>query len=153
MNIKLLPYNIRGTVAIASVTPTSVTPGTRAQAPLPPGNVKVNAVSWPLGTHFTAATDVVLTWAHRFRTVGVAVVQQDAGNQAAAPEGTYTVEVLHGATVKRTVTGLTGTTWTYTAAMQATDGVTSATVVSLRITPVNGTYTGKARQTDTFFIG
>jgi hypothetical protein len=140
---KLLPYNLRSTLPIASATAMSLTTASRAQKPLPPGNVKVGAIAWP--TSFTAGTDRAVTWNHRHRTAQAAagvVVAQDAGDYAGSPEGNYTIEVRVGGVLKRTVTAITGTTWTWTAAMQTSDAATAGTSATTRVIPVNGSFTG-----------
>lgn len=140
---KLLPYNLRYTLAISLATQLSVTLASRAFKPLPPGNVKVAGSAWP--TSLAHGVDIALTWAHRHRVnlaaAGV-VVAQDAGDYSASPEGNYTVEVRVGGTLKRTVTAIAGTTWTWTAAMQATDGGAAAAAVTIRVIPVNGSLAG-----------
>lgn len=153
MNFKLLPYTGRSTVPIASVSPASITPGTRAQKPYPPGKVQVNGQYWPDGGYL-GAVDAVLTWAHRHRQsqTGWAVVAQDAVSVAAGPEGTYTVEVLVDGAVKQTQTGISGTSYTYTMAQRAVDDGDLSKPVQFRITPVNGSVSGAVRTTDPFVM-
>lgn len=153
MNIKLLPYTSRSTVPIASVSPVSITPGTRAQKPYPPGKVQVNGQYWPDGGYL-GAVDTVLTWAHRNRRsqAGWAVVAPDAASVAAGPEGTYTVEVLVAGAVKQTQSGITGTSYTYTLAQRTLDDADLTKPVQFRITPVNGSLSGTPRTTDQFIM-
>lgn len=143
--VKVLPYNARHVLALSSATAMSLTTASRALKPLPPGKVRVNDTAWPS----SVTGDAVVTWAHRHRTVqtdsGV-LVSQDADDVAAAPEGTYTVQVRVDGLLKRTVTGLTGKTWTWTTAMQVTDGASSGSAVSIRIIPVNGSLSGTYQQ-------
>jgi hypothetical protein len=153
MDIKLVPFNSRGSVAIGDVTAITITPtGTRAAAPYPPGKVQVNGSYWPTSTTGTAT----LTWAHRIRTAqsGYAVVHQDAASTSGTLEGTYTVEVLINAVVigARTQTGLTGTSYAYTYANRVTDDANAAHTVQFRITPVNGSISGTPRLTDAFLM-
>jgi hypothetical protein len=154
MNIKLLPYNPRGTVDISAVAAISITPGTRSQKPYPPGKVQVNGDYWPDGKTYVG--DVTLTWVHRNRTAQAnwAVVAQDAASVAAGPEGTYTVEVLiDGAVIPgRTTAGITGTSFTYTLAQRTADDADLSKQVHFRITPVNGALSGTSRTTDPFIM-
>lgn len=149
---KLLPYNGRGIYDLASATGLLITTASRAQKPYPPGNVKLDGVAWPATV--TGGLDVVVTWAHRHRLTQFAnlrLVAQDAGNYVATPEGNYTIEIRVDTVLMRTVPSLTGTTWTWTAAMQTADGATVGSVIELRVIPKNGSLTG-TYQTRTFTI-
>jgi Putative phage tail protein len=140
---KLLPFNSRAILPLASATQISVTTASRAQKPLPPGKVRLNGAAWP--TSLTAGVDVVVTWAIRHRTLQAAakdIVSQGASDYAISPEGNFTIEVRVGGVVKRTVTAIATTTWTWTAAMQTTDGATGGSSITIRIYPVNGALTG-----------
>lgn len=141
---KLLPYNAAGTtLAIGSAAQLSKTTANRAAKPYPPGNVKIAGVAWPAS--FAAGADRTVTWSTRSRTVQRVngdVVPQDAGDYAGAVEGDFTIEVRVNSVLQRTVTALTGGTWTWTAAMQTTDGATSGANVSIRVIPVNGSLVG-----------
>jgi hypothetical protein len=116
-----------------AITPTdSVTLVARQYKPYPPGNVKIDSTSiFSLtGVHIVP----VLTWAHRDR---LTEDDQLVGHTAASigPEAgtTYTVQVksADGTTTLRTVTGLTGTTWTYTDALQLADGFPQSVLIQL----------------------
>lgn len=153
IDIKLVPFNSRGSVDIDDITAITIDPtGERAAAPYPPGKVRINDVYWPDGGDL--AGDAVLTWQHRIRTAqtGHAVVHQDAASTAGTIEGTYTVEVLIDSVVigARTQTGLTGTSFTYTLAQRAADDGDPDKLVQFRITPVNGAISGTPRLTDSF---
>jgi hypothetical protein len=80
------------------------------------------------------------------------VVQQDAGNQAAAPEGNYTMQVYVGGTLRQTYSGLTGTSQAYTALQRFTDDKDGSKTVVFRLTPINGSYQGTVRDTDAFLM-
>lgn len=155
MLIKLLPYSARGTTAISSVTPISITPGTRALRPYPPGKVRVNGQYWPSGARI-GAVDATLTWAHRNRHAqdGYAVVAQSADSVAAGPEGSYKVEVLIDGSVipGRTTTGITGTSFTYTMAQRTADDPNLNKPVQFRITPIRDSLSGTPRTTDPFIM-
>lgn len=139
---KLLPYNSRSTLPIASASQLSIATASRALKPLPAGNVKVAGVTWP--TSFAAGADRAVTWVGRNRILqaaqGLVIAQDDTYNWP--EEGNYTIEVRVGGVLKRTVTGLASGTWTWTAAMQTTDGATAGTSVTIRVIPVNGSLVG-----------
>jgi hypothetical protein len=150
MNIKMLPFNQRGVIDISLVTPVAITPNGRASMPYPPGKVKVNADYWPNGATYTGT--VTLSWQHRVRTAQTDrnIVHQDAASVVGAVEGTYTVEVLTAGIVRRTVTGLTGTSFAYTYAQRVADDAVTTNLTKFRITPVNGLISGPPRTTDSF---
>lgn len=142
---KLLPYNVRSVLDSAAATALLITTASRAQAPYPPGNVKIAGVAWP--TTVTVGVNIAVTWAVRHRTAqydALAVVAQDTGDFVATPEGTYTIEVrINGSLIAtRTVPGIATTTWTWTAAFQTADGATPGSTVSIRVIPVNGSLSG-----------
>ncbi len=123
IEVKILPFTStnRLSEALAPVIPLSVVG--RQGRPYPPARMMVN------GVHFSALApqsgDLVLTWNHRDR-----ILQQDqmvAHHEASVgPEAgtTYTIRVYNGLTLVRTQSGITGTTWTYGAAMRTADGIT-----------------------------
>lgn len=140
--VKVLPYNLRYVLGLSSATAMSLALASRALKPLPPGKVRVNGTAWPQNV----TGDAVITWTHRHRvqqTAAGIVVSQDAEDFAAAPEGDYTIEVRVNLVLKRTVTGITGKTWTYTAAMRAADDPDPLHLVQIRIIPVNGGLSGR----------
>ena len=153
LKIKVLPLNSRNALPIASAPEAQITTSSRAWKPYPPGNVKLNGYSydaWPAAT----SGDVTLTWSHRSRREqgagGQLVAQDTAGSYTL--EGTLKLEVLIAGTVKRTWTGLTGTSQVYTAAQRAADDADETKSVQFRITPVNGTLNGNARTTPAFVM-
>jgi hypothetical protein len=148
VKVKCLPFNSRGQVAIEDVTQVQITTASRAKKPYPPGNVRVNTLYWPA----QIVSDAVLAWAHRNRLVQTQVVQQDAGSQG-TQEGTYTVQVYVGGTLRQTYSGLTGTSQIYTALQRFTDDKDGSKTVVFRITPINGSFTGTIRDTDAFTMG
>ncbi|MGE4551804.1 MAG: hypothetical protein AB7D57_01760 [Desulfovibrionaceae bacterium] len=81
--------------------------------------MRVNGAAWPeaiLG-------ELALSWAHRNRVQQTAyVVTQDEASITPEDGTTYTVRVYGEAgALLRTVSGLTGTAWTYAAADEAAD--------------------------------
>lgn len=147
---KLLTFNPRAVLAIADAARMTLALASRALKPLPPGKVRLNGNAWADSLRLTDPPtfpqDVVVTWAHRHRvnqSVDGVAVSQDADSYAAAPEGTYTIQVRVDNVLMRTVTGLTGTTWTWTTAMQATDAASPYfAAATITIIPVNGGLSG-----------
>jgi len=110
----------RGTLDLATAIATSVTLANRASRPYPPGNVKVSGSYFPEKTYGA----ITLSWAHRDRLQQtVDLVGFTAGNIGPEAGTTYTVQVFDGSTLKRTVTGITGTSWTYLDADSQADGL------------------------------
>jgi len=148
LKIKILPRTMRGILPLASATEMQITTASRAWAPLPPGNVKLNGqpyATWPA----TTTGDVTLSWSHRNRVAqgqGAPLVAQDVAGSYAI-EGTLTIEVLIAGVVKRTWTGLTGTSQVYTLAQRTADDADLTKPVQFRIKPINGAYNGTIRTT------
>lgn len=154
LKAKILPRTLRGVLPFASATEMQITTISRAWKPLPPGNVLLNAqpyATWPA----TTTGDVTLSWSHRNRITqgqSLPLVAQDVGGTYAI-EGTLTIEVLIAGLVKRSWTGLTGTSQIYTLAQRTADDAVLSKAVQFRITPINGTYTGTVRTTPSFVMG
>jgi hypothetical protein len=121
INVKLLAKNDTGEIAIADAVAQPLTFASRAIRPFPPGNLKFNAAYFP----DSLIGDIVLTWAHRDRLQQTSGTFYDFTDTNIGPESgtTYTIRIYSDADVLlRTVTGEIGTAWTYTAAMETTDG-------------------------------
>ena len=117
---KLLSKTGIGVDDIANPTSDSVTLDNRATRPYPPANIKIKDAYFPAAIAF--AGDIDITWAHRDR------LQQTAGFNGwtegnIGPEAgtTYTLVMKSGVTTLRTVTGITGTSYTYTNAFEIAD--------------------------------
>jgi hypothetical protein len=139
-SIKLVPQTGSGEADITLITAVTVTPAGRAAAPYPPGNVKINGTAYPTST----SGDAVMTWNHRFR-LGPYIVAQDAGDVPGGPEGTYTVDTLIDGILISTATLLTGNSFTYAYAQRVIDNPDLTKLTTLRITPVNGAFSGTPR--------
>lgn len=98
----------------------SVVISRRSLKPLPPAKFFINGS----GTATTIASgDMVITWEHRSREYeGKQIVKQFATGNAIEPRTEYIIKFIKsdGSTL-RTVTGLTGLTYTYTSADQSSD--------------------------------
>lgn len=128
---KCLTRTSRGTLAEASAPADTVTFDARAFRPLPPGNVRLNGAYFPAS--ITGALTV--TWAHRDRIQQTTptIVEQSAGNIGPEAGQTYTIRAYdETGALRRTVTGLTGTTWTWDTE-EADSGLTGRLNTSLRV--------------------
>ncbi len=126
IGVKVLPRTVSGgAVPVPNAPPNGLTFNQRFVRPYPPGLLLINGQ--PFTSRLTLTDDVtpefVLTWAHRNR-----VTQQDQlidhSVSSITPEvgTTYRLYVYKADnTLVRTVTGLTGTTYTYTRAMCMSD--------------------------------
>jgi len=111
VNVKILPRTSTGLLDLASAPTDTKTFTGRATRPYPPGNFKFNDTRYPE----TIAGALTVSWAHRNRLAQTAYVNaQTEGN--IGPEGgtTYTVRLYDQSNVlRRTVTDLTGTSYTW----------------------------------------
>lgn len=112
VDVRQLTITSQGTLPLASAPILSRTFTQRPSRPYVPGNVKINGVAYPaaiLGAY-------TLTWAHRDRLQQQDVIAQS--NASVGPEAgaTYTLRLYGEAdTLLRTETGLTGTSYTWSA--------------------------------------
>ncbi len=147
IGVKLLPRTATGgAVPVEAAPAQGITFNWRFARPYPPGAVRVNGAPW-FGSSFSMAPggveSLVFTWAHRDR-----VTQADQliphGAASIGPEAGVTYSVIvrrySDGVVLRTVTGITGTTWTYTLAMLVADIGSSAVVnlISFELSSVRG---------------
>ncbi|MBV5305553.1 MAG: phage tail protein [Desulfobulbaceae bacterium] len=113
VEIRMLPSTASGRLDLGAATTEAITCAGRMMRPYPPGNVKINTLRWP--DSIGAAEALTVSWAHRDRTLQTAaMIYQDAADIGPEPGVTYTLR-LYGETdvLKKTVTGLTGTTYTW----------------------------------------
>lgn len=121
INVRLTPRTGSGTLELADAPTDTVVLAHRAIRPYPPANLKLNGLYFPA----QVTGDVVLTWTHRDRTqqTGGTLLAFTAGSVGPEAGVTYTLKVYNGANaLVRTVSGITGTTTTYTAANELADG-------------------------------
>jgi hypothetical protein len=96
----------------------------RQGRPYPPGDMRVDGDRFADGYHVNDG-DIELTWTHRDRIVqGNTLLEHEAASTGPEPGTTYTIRVYgaDGTTLLRTVTGLTGTAWTYSTGWAMADG-------------------------------
>lgn len=122
-----LPSTLKGRLDIGAAPSDDLTMAHRFVRPYPPGKVRINTLDAPA----SIAGDMVLTWAHRDRTLQTApdLVTQDAASIGPEAGTTYRLRIYNDVTdtLLRTETGLTGTTYTYTQATEAADNGGSPT--------------------------
>jgi len=110
--VKILPATGKGQYPEASATAYNATAmNSRQIRPYPPGDFKINTVSYP--SSFTGQPTI--SWAHRDRTQQTAsLIEHSEGSIGPETSVTYSLKIYgDGGTLKRTVTGLTGTNYTY----------------------------------------
>ncbi|GBL46207.1 phage protein [Sulfuriferula multivorans] len=119
VNIKLLPTTSLGTLAEAAAPADSITLNARYIRPYPPGKLLINGVAYPA----TIVGQLTVDWAHRDRLQQTAyLVEQSEVSIGPEAGTTYTLRIYgDGGTLKRTVTALAGTTYTYLTTDEQTD--------------------------------
>lgn len=139
IGVKVLPRTaMSGNIPIIGSPPNEITFNFRFLRPYPPGNVRINGAVFAGVDHELtgASANMVLTWAHRDRVLQADQLI-DHGASSVGPEAgtTYTVQVYRADnnSLLRTVTGITGTTWTYTHTMALADITTVAGGVGIYI--------------------
>lgn len=116
---KALTRTGRGVQGIATAQSMSITFRARAQRPYPPGNVAVNGTYFPSKTYGALS----MTWSHRSRTQQtVSLIPFTSGNIGPETGTTYTVRAYSGATLLKTYSGITTTSWSMPAADDSAAG-------------------------------
>lgn len=123
--VRLLTRTSSAVLDIGAAPEETKTLAGRQSAPYPPGDVQVNAV--PFGTFEAdlevASGEVDLTWTHRDRVLQAdQLLEHEAGSVGPEAGTTYEIDVYDGVTLLRSVTGETGTAWTYDSSMISADG-------------------------------
>lgn len=110
-----------GRLVIDDAPVDTVTMAGRMMRPYPPGNVQINGMRWPVA--IGSAVELSVSWSHRSRSLQtVTLNRQDEGNIGPESGITYALRIYgESGTLLRTETGLTGTTYLYTAATERTD--------------------------------
>lgn len=155
----------RGVLDLSITPEDSVTMAARQARPYPPGKLRINGAAYPVAI----MGDLVVTWAHRDRTLQTAyVVTQDEANIGPEAGVTYTVNVYgDGGTLLHTEAGVTGTSYTLAGEtspastrylriyITATNGDTYAALQEIEIASVTGgadiTSSGMATSQSTYF--
>lgn len=121
VEVRILPSTSLGRLELELAATDTINCVGRMMRPYPPGNVQVNGLRWPVS--IGAAAELVLSWAHRDRTLQtVTLNRQDEGNIGPESGVTYTLRIYgETGTLIRTVTGLTTTGYTYLMVDEQTD--------------------------------
>jgi hypothetical protein len=119
VNAKLLPLGSDGVLDISAATAINLATVNRAARPIRPGNVTVGGTAY--GASIPAAgLPINLTWALRKRSATSIYKDTDASDSDTGLS--VTVKVYDGTgALLNTYSGLSGTAWTYDAAMQTAD--------------------------------
>lgn len=130
VDIKMLTVTSSQELSVDLAPTDSVVVAARQGKPWAPGNLKVNGT--PYATTLTATGDIVLSWAHRDRTVIQDQLLEHGGGSVGPETGvTYTVRAYAGGvttTPTRTTTGIAAAGWTYANATIVADGLGTATI-------------------------
>ena len=112
VDVKLLPITGRGELSLADAPADSLTFDQRQYRPYPPAKIRFDTLEWP--AIIEGSADVVLTWAHRDRTLQLAyLVEQSEASIGPEAGVTYSVEVADEAlTVLHSATGISAATAT-----------------------------------------
>lgn len=131
INARLLTVTGKGTLALASAPTDSLAMNRRQNRPYPPGNVRINAAVYPA----TVKGDLAISWSHRDRlSQTVNLTAQSVGNIGPESSVTYTLRIYGEAgSLRRTYSGLTGTSQTYTLANDEADSGLGRPNAQLRI--------------------
>ncbi|HEX7123458.1 MAG TPA: phage tail protein [Gemmatimonadaceae bacterium] len=131
VNARLLTVTGKGTLALASAPTDSLAMNRRQNRPYPPGNLRINAAVYPA----TVKGDLAISWSHRDRlSQTVNLTAQSAGNIGPESGVTYTLRIYGEAgSLRRTYSGLTGTSQTYTLANDEADSGLGRPNAQLRI--------------------
>jgi hypothetical protein len=103
----------------------------RQARPYPPGRIRLNGQREPA----VVAGDLILTWAHRDRTLQTAyLVHQDEGGIGPEPGTTYAVRLRdRNGNLVHSETGLTGNAWTWDVASAALDAGVAGDRITVEI--------------------
>lgn len=131
VNARLLTVTGKGTLALASAPTDSLAMNRRQNRPYPPGNLRINAAVYPA----TVKGDLAISWSHRDRlSQTVSLTVQSAGNIGPESGVTYTLRIYgESGSLRRTYSGLTSTSQTYTLANDEADSGLGRPNAQLRI--------------------
>lgn len=131
-HFKLIPFNNVKVGSITLADQNDLSFDGRSRKPYQPESLRVNDVG--IRPTYDGTGDLVVTWAPKHRTDGAGMGEADTMTDAAPTwEGYFKIEVYHWELLKRTVEGINDDEWTYTAAMNVTDGG-PGTKVTFRLT-------------------
>lgn len=131
VNARLLTVTGKGTLALASAPTDSLAMNRRQNRPYPPGNLRINGTAYPS----VVKGDLAISWSHRDRlSQTVSFTAQSAGNIGPESGVTYTLRIYgESGSLRRTYSGLTGTSQTYTLVNDEADSGLGRPNAQLRI--------------------
>ncbi len=116
---RLLTKTTAGRLDPALAPSDSLTLAQRQARPYPPGRLRINGAAYPA----SVTGEVTVSWAHRDRLLQAdQLIDAEQGDIGPEPGVTYRLRIYSGATLKRTYSGITGTSQTYSTAHEAADG-------------------------------
>lgn len=123
IGVKALPRTAsRPNLSLAQAPALGLTFNQRFARPYPPGRFRLNDVPFSNSYRWNTSIDLVVTWAHRNRlTQADQLVGHEATSVAPEDDTTYTVAIMIGEIAARSVSGITGDSFTYTKAMWIDD--------------------------------
>jgi hypothetical protein len=124
IGVKLLMRTSGGAMKTENAPANAVAFAARQYRPYPPGLVKINGNPFfETPSLVAAAPTLLITWAHRDRIVQSDVlVDHSMASVGPEPGTTYTMRVYNASGVlKRTIAGISGTSFTYTLGMAMAD--------------------------------
>jgi hypothetical protein len=119
VSARLLTVTSGGILALASASTISTQIAARAGRPYPPGQFRVNGQAYPA----TISGNLTVSWSHRDR-ITQADLLIDTNQASIGPEAgvTYRLRIYGNGSLRRTLPDLSGTSYTYAAADEITDG-------------------------------
>lgn len=128
--VKILPYSTSGNnIPIESSPPNDITFNWRYARPYPPAALLCEGSAWYNGVKQMSLgdDDLVWTWNHRDRILQAdQLISHTEASIGPEPGTTYGMKVYDpDGVLLRTVTGVVGTTWTYTREMAEADNFTA----------------------------
>lgn len=119
IDTRVLTRTTAGLLDLASAPTDSLTIQGRAAKPYPPGQLRINSAAWPA----TITGELTVSWAHRDRMLQAdELIDANAGSVGTGAGLTYRLRIYTGTTLRRTYSGLTGTSKTYSTADETADG-------------------------------
>ena len=111
VDVILLPRTQRGTLDLASAVTATVVMSQRQYRPYPPAKLRINGAAYPS----TISGPLVISWVHRDRLLQAdQLVDSEAGGIGPEAGTTYTLRLYDQTnTLRRTIVGVTGTTYTW----------------------------------------
>lgn len=137
--LRLCPKTGRGELDVALAKTLSRTIAQRFIRPYPPGNIKINGAAYPA----VVVGDIAISWANRNRVQQTAgVILQTDGNITPETGQTTTIRLYDArGALRRTYSGLTGTSKTWTMADIIADGAGASGTVRIEIESARDGYT------------